>query len=189
MVNRFPLVISFFTIGTPYQQEAKRLIESCERFNIEHHIVGIAPGENWTATCALKGPFVAECMRKFERPVLWIDVDAEVVRFPSLFENLECDVAAYRGRRLLSGTVYFGNSDAARNVAEDWSNRCVRRSGVWDQLLLDDALRATRRRVVFRQLPQGYCKIFDKPWAEEPQTAYIVHYQASRRLAGKRARL
>lgn len=183
----FPLVISFYTAGTPYEQEIETLIESCQRFNLETHIEGLDPVGSWVENCAMKGPFVLDCLQRFARPVLWLDADAEVVRYPALFDNADFDVAAYRNREgeLLSGTAYFAASDEAIALAARWAERCQQDPHTWDQKHLRAAVNADSD-ATFKRLPQAYCKIFDRPWRHgEMRGDVIVHHQASRRFKAK----
>ena len=36
----FPIIICFYTIDTPYQQEVLNLINSCEKYQLENSIEG-----------------------------------------------------------------------------------------------------------------------------------------------------
>lgn len=178
-----PLVVSFYTSGTPYQDEIETLRSSCQKFGIEGHYESVPSKGSWVQNCAQKGPFVAECLRKFRRPILWLDADAEVVRYPGLFETLECDFAAYMPRHLLSGTLFFDYNDIALELTAAWSKRCCQQPNVWDQKLLESALWGMEGRIDYCNLPQGYCKISDKRWTRHSdRREYIVHHQASRRF-------
>ena len=184
----FPLVISFYTAATAYEQEAQRLRRSCDRFGLPLHLEALASTGRWVSNCALKGPFVLRCLERFQRPVLWLDADAEVVAYPVLFERAAFEFAAYMPGAMLSGTLYFAWTAPALALATDWAQRCRRRPRVWDQRLLQEAYEAHRQRLVFRPLPQGYCRIFDRPWREAERRPYVVHHQASRRLKRSVAR-
>ncbi len=177
----FPLVVSFYTKGTLYEREIERLKASCEKFDIEGYFEAIPPRGSWVENCAFKGPFVADCLTRFKRPILWLDADAEIVQYPALFGSLSCDFAAYKPKHLLSGTLFFAYNLSSIALADLWATMCVRRTATWDQQLLEKAHRK-QKGLRFVNLPQGYCKIFDKPWAKnsEPHKC-IVHHQASRR--------
>jgi hypothetical protein len=117
------------------------------------------------------------------RPLVWLDADARVRQVPGLLLNLDCDFAAHwkEGTELLSGTLYFGGTDAARRLAQAWAALCRAEPDVWDQKHLQkvvehaDGLRAER-------LPAPYTLIFDLMADQGPPV--IEHLQASRKLRG-----
>lgn len=177
----FPLVVSFCTAGTPYELEIETLKASCDRFGIEGYFATVPSNGSWVKNCALKGPFIDSCLKKFQKPILWLDADAEILKFPSLLGELNCDFAAYKPRHLLSGTLFFAYSQSAIKLVDSWSSLCVRRSTQWDQRLLENVLKSMERNVEFLNLPQGYCKIFDRQWQPDSDpTEFIIHRQASR---------
>jgi hypothetical protein len=105
------------------------------------------------------------------------------MKYPPLFEKLTCDFAAHKPRHLISSTLYFANTESAVELANAWAKKCVDDPNSWDQQLLDIALEEMRSRVNFFNLPQGYCKIFDKRWSKIAiREEFIVQNQASRRF-------
>ena len=176
-----PLVVSFYTCNTPYEVEVRRLLESCERFQLETYVECRDSIGNWHLNCCQKGPFVLECLHRFQRPVLWLDADAEVVAYPKLFEEAEFDFGVYIGEQLNSGTAFFAYTPKALTLVDLWAALCQRRARSLDQVLLDQAYRRLKRELKTRLLPQSYCKVFDAPWRDAEQKPVIVHHQASRR--------
>lgn len=90
-----PVVISFFTVGTPYEEEVQRLRASCERFGLDYLIAAKEPRNSWVQNCAMKGPFVLEQLERAQRPVLWIDADGEVVAPLDYFVDAGFDFGCY----------------------------------------------------------------------------------------------
>ena len=145
-----PLVISFYTIDTPYQKEVERLRASCERFGIEHHIAGLPSRGRWEHNCAMKGLFIRDRLEEFRRPVLWIDADGEIVAPLEYFDDTPFDLACYvqwsedrqpprmdsREMPFMSGTLYFNFTTGGRRAAEVWANYCQANPDVWDQVPL-----------------------------------------------------
>lgn len=177
-----PLVISFYTTHTPYATEITRLRRSCQEYGLELYVEGLASTGCWVRNCALKGPFVWRCLQQFSEPLLWLDADAEVVRYPGLFSDPEFEFAAYQPAHLCSGTLYFAQTTGARQLARAWADLCLQEPRTWDQVLLARALERAGETVRFRCLPQGYCKVIGRHWREADQTTYILHHQASRRF-------
>lgn len=179
----FPLIVSFYTADTLYEIEVETLRKSCQRFNLDCYLEAVPSHGTWVRNCSRKGPFVLRCLEQFKRPILWLDSDAEIKRFPQLFQSLPCDVAAYMPRHLLSGTLYFAFNRSALEVARKWARYCTAQPDTWDQKHLESTLRKMEATTTFVNLPQGYCKVFDNRWNRHAeQTEVIVHHQASRRF-------
>ncbi len=188
----FPLVISFYTKHTLYQLDAHHLIESCEKFGIEHHVEGIESFGSWELNCAFKPFFIAEKLKAFQRPVLWVDVDAVFVKKPKSLKVFEKDFAVYSQRDLAndhpskvrSGTLYVNYNDGGVGILKAWVEECQRllvdpqrTEEFWDQIAL--------RNVVLSQtvglLPLSYIKILGHPVDAKCVNPIILHLQASRR--------
>lgn len=184
-----PTVISFYTVGTPYEEEAAGLIACCERLGLAHDVRGVTPRGSWEANCAMKGAFVRDRWRESTHGVVWIDADARIAREPTLFRANGVDFAVHRcaGWQFASGTACFWKTPAAGVLLDDWVELCENDPRQWDQVSLDLAWERTVRGddVSLRTLwlPQTYTKIFDHG-AEDPSDAdpVIVHHQASRRF-------
>jgi SAM-dependent methyltransferase len=183
-----PIVISFYTRGTPYEDEARTLRASCETLGLEHHICGVRPRGSWERNCAHKPRFIRETADALDRPVLWADADAVLRAAPVLLGGGEADFAVHKahGWQFASGTVYFNRTRAARALLDRWVELCEANPGTWDQVHLDTAWEQIAARHPLRTcwLPQTYTKIFDlAPDARlRGQPPVIEHFQASRRL-------
>jgi hypothetical protein len=86
-----PLVISYYTKDTPYEQEVQRLISSCQTFSIEAQIEPRPSLGSWEKNCAQKASFILQKLREVKRPVLWVDADAVFLRAPDFREFDDCD--------------------------------------------------------------------------------------------------
>ncbi len=185
-----PLVISYFTLDTPYEEEVKNLRRSCVELGIEHFIEGVTSRGSWERNCAMKAQFVKDCSEKFMRPVLWVDADAVLRSPPLLLGGAEMDFAVSKaaGWQFASGTTYFNCTENAQRMLDVWVEECRRAPDVWDQIHLDTAWERVVARHALRTmwLPPSYAKIFDL----ETQAKYgncepvIEHFQASRRMKG-----
>jgi hypothetical protein len=191
-----PLVISFYTLGTPYEKEVKKLIDSCVQFDIESDIVGLTSQGSWEKNCAMKPLFMLQKMKEWDRPVLWVDADAAFLRAPNLQEFAEYDFSArvneflpkHHESRILSGTIYASNTPSAINVLEKWGelskkvlHDTERKMEFWDQTALRDAI-ALNENLRFFPMPLKFVKIFDfDDLFISEQEVVIEHYQASRR--------
>jgi hypothetical protein len=192
-VGALPVVISFFTEGTSYEQEVKNLKESLELFGMEADIQGVAPLGTWERNCAYKARFIRDTYFRLDRPVLWLDADAVVRDYPLLVAGAEADFAIHRcaGWQFASGTLYFNRTCLGQLLLETWVQHCEARPDIWDQIHIDRAWEeVTARHPLYTMwLPQSYAKIFDREWENEGtvppglmRQPVIEQFQASRRL-------
>lgn len=78
------MFISFFTPNGQYPFLAAKLIKSLNKFDLPHDIVEMPPMESWTKACSFKSTFILDKLLTYRRPVIWLDIDTEVWRFPTL---------------------------------------------------------------------------------------------------------
>ncbi len=197
MSRKAPLIISFYTLNTPYEQEAQRLIDSCKKWNLEFCIEGLPSQGSWEKNCAVKPFYILEKMREHARPLFWVDADAAFLRSPDFSPFLDYDLGVRtldflsedHTSRVLSGSLFINATPAAQNLIENWCAECARQQEnhkrtheFWDQVALRDVIaRSTELRVA--PLPVSYCKIFDVDlFFIGDEEVVIEHYQASRRL-------
>jgi hypothetical protein len=191
----FPLVISFYTKNTPYQLDAHHLIASCEKFGIEHYIEGIDSYGSWELNCAFKPFFIAEKLRQFERPVMWVDVDAVFVKKPKTLKVFEKDCAAYHQTDLAddhpskvrSSTVFINHTEGGALILKAWAEECQRllvdpqrTEEFWDQMALRNVFLSHDPKKL-GCLPVSYIKILGHPVDAKCAHPIILHLQASRR--------
>lgn len=187
-VGALPIVISFFTSGTGYEDEAARLRSSLEQLGMEAEIVGVPPLGTWERNCAYKARFIRDTYFRLDRPVLWLDADAVVRAHPLLLSGAEPDFAVSRcdGWQFNSASVYFNRTGLSQLLLETWVRHCDARPDIWDQIHLDRAWEeVTARHPLYTMwLPQPYAKIFDRSWESDMEAGPIVveQFQASRRL-------
>lgn len=196
-------VIGFFTAGTAYEEEAKRLRWSLSVVGMNHYIVAVPPARDWNDAVAVKASVIRMARDRFPGGLLYIDVDAIVhENCCAYFDGLEggFDFAAHwfqgpsggynRERNddwFLSGTMWFADTFAARALLDAWiaRNRDCRAAGVREgggQANLRDVINeglVPGLRV--HRLPGRYCYVFDKPWAYPPDEPVVIeHLIASR---------
>jgi len=190
-----PLVISYYTVGTPYEKEAFQLISSCERWGIDLDIQGVRSLGSWERNCAFKPAFILERMEKHQRPLFWVDADASFLQKPDFEQFIESDIAVrindYLDKRhesyLASGSIFINNTPRAKEIIQLWKEECARRIDqpgrvleYWDQMGLRDVLQKREDAAVL-PLPLGYCKIFDlDDIFIRDEEIVIEHRQASR---------
>jgi hypothetical protein len=176
-----PIYVSCYTIDTPYERETPLFMDSLLSAGITRHdIQGVKHLGSWVDNCAYKATFVRNMLLKHNCPVVWLDIDSRVRQYPHLFDSMDCDFAAHwmDGTELLSGVLYFANTQKAWNIAQKWVSECALRIGEWDQKCLQSVAEADQEAEIF-DLPPQYCQIFDT-MARHGQPV-IEQTQASRR--------
>lgn len=175
-----PVVVGFYTAGTGYEAEAHEMQVSAHRMGLEVELRGI-PNAGWQRNTQYKAQFLSEMVEKYwGRSIVYTDADSRFVRYPALFDALQCDIGAHRhkGHELLSGTLFLRCGPSTAALMTLWREECERNPRTWDQVCLANAI--SKWGGTFYPLPQEYCCIFDlKPL---PTSPVVVHYQASRRL-------
>jgi hypothetical protein len=192
-----PLYVGYFTIDTPYAQEADKLRQSLDRLHLPHELTGVPNLGSWQKNTQYKSRFIQQQLQQHDgRPLVYLDVDALVLRRPVLFNDLDCDLAFVRfnGEELLSGTVYFGNTPTCRKVVDRWVHNCQRfpdtfppdllghypnGEAAWDQRLLDLA-RIETPGVRCVELPQAYTYIEDLSRSRYPGVEPIILHTRGR---------
>ena len=186
------IVTAYYTIDTFYEKHARTFTASLEKFSIPYHLERVANLGSWLRNTGYKPTFLKQMMLKYPgKNIVYVDVDAEFLRYPELFENFEGDVGVYVFDRscyrnpgdklteVLSGTIFLRNIEKVRNIVDDWIIIQARSPSEWDQRTLEAVLNGD-----FTVLPGEYCKIFDRQ--DEITDPVIVHYQASRAIRSKR---
>ncbi len=193
---KLPLVISFYTVDTPYEDEVKHLISSCEEFGIEYKIEGIPSSGSWEMNCAFKPLFILQKLEELKRPLLWVDADGVFMRKMEAVEAFSSDLGVRmydcpddHRSRIVSATIFINATDAAKNVVKLWAEECLhllqdkeRKEEVWDQDALRRVLFTKKHGANFQSLPVFYGKI-DGHFQDEKECSspIIMQNQASRR--------
>jgi hypothetical protein len=172
-----------FHTGGNYERHAAELVESALPFGVVVDVWRRPNLEDWCSNCSQKADFVLSCLEMYNEPIAYVDADARFRKRPDLILNMppEADVAFHRldGVELLSGTLYFSNSVQSIALAQDWKRRCTEQPGVWDQRHLDASVQSMPRLNVMN-LPEEYCRIFDRWKRMAKEDIVIEHLQASR---------
>jgi hypothetical protein len=202
-MNLMPIFISHYTLDTEYENIVERLVDSLKKHRLDFDIEAIQTLGSWRANSNYCAKQVQQMLKKhYPRPVLRLDADAVVQRYPVLLESPEfyktTDVAACiwkrfrKGGELLGGTMYFNNTSATQKLVDEWvvqscdnKNTKKKRNPDLLELLLFKGFHMNRKQhknlpCRFTMLPLEYCKIFDLMEKEVP-APIIEHFQASRK--------
>ena len=186
------IFVAYYTRDSLYSEYAQNLAQSLHQFDLTYRIVGINDQGSWDKNTHYKPIFLRQMLDELH-PVslVYVDVDALIHQMPILFDDLvtdpTVDIAAHIldhkkfnhtiPPELLSGTLYLANTSNTRQIVDEWIQACKAFAKIWDQLALDQVLKA-RNYQGFRNLPEQYTTIYD--YMKDVKDPVIVHYQASR---------
>ncbi len=188
------VVCAFYTKGTFYEDEAVELIETAERFGLKHDVRGYQSRGTWVRNASIKPEFIHTML--LEHPddnILYVDVDARFRQYPSLYDGFEGDIGVHyrdkrrtkKGKELLSGTIFFRNNEAVRNLVKTWIDYQQAQQNTWDQRVLNEVIEKHAEALGVRVVdtPPQYTQIFDS--MRKYGEPVIEHMQASRRARKK----
>lgn len=180
-----PMIVSYYTAGTQYEQHAQRLIASLRRLNLPHLVVPVQSFGCWERNCSYKPSFILEMWQRLKTPIIWVDADATAHALPLRLADAAFDFAInkYYGWKFASGTLYFNQTPAALRLLQSWVAAANARPLLFDQVTLTLGWWRTAQETALRTawLPRAYTQIFDIP--REPDSGeepVFVHHQASR---------
>ena len=190
------MVVGYYTVNTPYEEEAQNLIRSLNKLGINQDVIGVKTLGNWQANTRFKAEFMLDMLIKWpNHRLLYVDVDAVVHRMPDLFKNYNCDIAVrwqdfrWRKNECLSGTIYMENNERTKRICELWRDINVKegnKSNRMEQWNLDTVINQMKKEdpnFTYKNLPPEYTMIFDSMRGMYPNIVPVIeHFQASRRF-------
>jgi hypothetical protein len=160
--------VSFYTSN--YSARAEKLQKSLEALNLKHDIREIGDLGSFEANVSYKPRFIGEMMDAHpkSKAIVWLDADATVLSHPALFWAMwGIDLACHyrEGVELLSGTMYWANTNKAKQIIANWCIAMDRGEGKGRFCPEQQVL---QRHVVdwnveLYDLPTEYCYIEDLP--------------------------
>ena len=190
------MIVGYYTINTPYEEEAQNLIRSLNKLGVNQDVIGVKTLGNWQANTRFKAGFMLDMLIKWpNHRLLYVDVDAVVHSSPDLFKNYKCDIAVrwqdfrWRQNECLSGTIYMENNERTKRICELWRDINVaegNKSNRMEQWNLDtviNKLKSDDPNFTYKNLPPEYTMIFDSMRGMYPNIVPVIeHFQASRRF-------
>ena len=190
------MVVGYYTVDTPYEQEAQNLIQSLTRLGLQKDIVGVKTLGNWQANTRFKAGFMLDMLIKYpNHKLLYVDVDAVMHAPPVLFNNYKCDIAVrwqdfqWRKNECLSGTIYMENNHRTQRLCRLWRDININEGNEtsrMEQWNLDTVIQQMKNEdpsFTYKNLPPEYTFIFDIMKGIYPNSKPVIeHFQASRRF-------
>ena len=180
-MKRKPLYVLFYTVNTPYADEAAECVKTLREFKLDYHIYPVHSEGSWEKNTQIKAKIIQQALKSTDRPIVYVDADARIKSYPILLDQIECDVAFhyFRGVELLSGTLYFGNTERGRKLVDEWVAENAKYPGEWDQKVLQHVVEK-QHDIEWLMLPEEY--VYVSHLSSPIKTPIIFHTQASRRL-------
>lgn len=191
-----PLVVNFATEGTGYVKEQAEMARSAHFFGLDVDDCLDASHGGWQANTCHKCKFLRAELEHYMRPIAWLDADARVRSYPTLFDDFmdgDSDVAlAYidwsqipSARRndveLDSATMLLRPTKATFEMLHKWQqlNDAKIATGLFEQENLAKIVEEMGDGLKVDKLPHSYVRIFDLMAGITP---VIDQLQASRKL-------
>lgn len=193
------IYISYYTISTPYEKVVNQyLIPSLIRWNLPYDIEPIENLGSWTANTHYKVTFLKKMLLKHKQPIVFLDADATIEQYPSLFDTLSnsnYDIGVHyfdtnlfwRGqiglekREALSGTLYLNYNSKVLNFLDEWIEENKRLNQL-EQKNMQGILKKFEDKLNIFSLPIEYATIIrkDNSIPDYIKNPVIIHHQVSR---------
>lgn len=146
--HKLPLVVGFYTINTPYEEEIKGMQQSFRFFGFDVHIVGIPSRSSWSKNCYYKPTFIKQMMEAHPgRQIIWADADSRLRRYPTElieflksgkdfsiatafmdWEKINPRMAAHRAtglEEISSAFIVINNTIESYDIITRWEKSCA----------------------------------------------------------------
>ena len=126
-------IISFYSDvdGTTYYSDcAKRLAPQLTALDIPHDIRDKPSLGSYQKNCLSKPLFIASMLAEKKKPVVWLDVDASVIRTMEMLDsyegNTDIGIACSQNNIMtaIPCMMYFGYTDASNWFLNEWISMC-----------------------------------------------------------------
>lgn len=191
--------ISYTTKGSYEKELAYHLMPSLKKFNIPYDI-DVIKESNWHTATHYKATFIKKKLEEHKKPLVFLDVDAQILKYPSLFDEIpkEYDLSVHyldldlqwrktpgTRRDALSGTLYLNYNDKVLRFVDEWIKE-NEKSGIMEQKNMERVIDRNKNLKVY-PLPYSYITIITQlnnipTHMIKKEDIYIIHHQASRRL-------
>ena len=194
------IFISFYTPDGKYPELAGKLKKSLNKFDLKSHIVRLPSSfKSWEEGTHFKSNFILQSLLKFRIPVVWMDIDTEIWKFPELLfgdhdfaiynwiadqdHHLEGKIPYDKEAKILlcsGGVQKFSYQASSINLLINWINNLkeIKNKKVGDDPYLDKAFNEGDFNLKTLWLPKTYNRM-DKHslyWSKiEDNSVFINH--------------
>jgi hypothetical protein len=173
-----PIIISFYTNDWEYPVHAARLKLECIKLGFEHCIEERPSTKDYIQNTAIKPFFIKECLEKFKQPVLWIDVDALILKKFNITVGDEDILACkYTNTTLLKrewavAFLGFNYTENSLKFLETW---CHLTQNKTDEAGFENAWEEAKSFIKIKTLPETFHFIKWRDNLEVPEGTIICH--------------
>jgi hypothetical protein len=191
------IYISYYTEGYYKTIIDKYLLPSLQKFNLPYKIYSKPNLHDWLQNGKQKFEIIYNRLINGEQNIVFLDADAEIIRFPELFYKIpeEYDIGVHyldwylfwhgqphqHKKELLGATIYINNNSNTQQLFKEVYHR-IQHSSEWGQKLLQQLIEKNKSIKIYN-LPIEYCYI--KKGKDHCKDAIIIQHQASRKIKNK----
>jgi hypothetical protein len=153
------LIVSFYTDDWEYPEHAKRMAADCQQLGLECHIERKESTRDYIKNTAIKPFFIRDCLQKFQRSLLWVDIDGILLKDPGLTDIKE-DFAAcdYINKQNLDRDwsvpiLWFNYTPGSLKLVDEW---CANATKGTDEAAFDVAWKKLKNQITVYRLPKQY---------------------------------
>lgn len=192
------IIVAYYTINTPYETEAKKLISSLYKLGLNYDVIGVPNLGSWQSNTRFKAKFMEDMLNKHQgKNLLYVDSDAIIHSKPVLFKDYTADIAVrwqnfrWRENECLSGTIFMANNEKTRKLCQRWQQVNISEgvgATTFEQWNLGKVIKEmeSEGEIISKNLPPEYTMIFDSMREMYPGVVPVIeHFQASRKYRNK----
>lgn len=166
------IVLNRHTLTGKYPALAGLLRESCKRFSIIFDIETVPSAGDFNANNNRKPVFLLDALMTHRQPVVWLDADCEIKKYPSLFDSFGGDFASYNWcadpqntnglpfntnlLRCSGGVLWFNYSAPAFELLVRWRDALAVHPEETDDDMLSEVFNSNRVPAQTLWLPKSY---------------------------------
>ena len=169
MVDKNYIIISGYTIDTPYEVETRELKKTLKKFDLPYHITGIPTKSSWRENCRAMNYIILEAFDKYpDKDIVWLDADARVRKPLTLFDDYRYDIGMYLPvwppgsgqKECRTGTIYFRNIAPVRDFFQKYVDDLAAMKSDFEPEKLFGELVKTSGLNYDLYFPGEYCMVF-----------------------------
>ena len=195
-----PIFISFYTNNGSYPKKKRILERSLQKFELQYELVEVKIAfKSWIEAVSYKSTFIFNSLLKYRKSVVWLDIDNEIWKYPSLLFN-DNDFAIYnwyadrnhhlekkidfdpKSKKLLcsGGVQKYGYTAPAIHLLIHWMNLLKKKDQIrfnGDDQYLDMAFNNGNYNLKTLWLPKTYIRMdkHSKFWSEIPADQVVIN--------------
>jgi hypothetical protein len=118
-----------------YEELSQKWINQMQILGIEHYIEELDDHKDYQTSISYKPTFISKCIQKFNKPVLYLDLDMKIHSYPYLFDNSFFDFMAFNWNvdircvdkidfytfETSGGIMYFNNTNNSKRLLNYWN--------------------------------------------------------------------